>query len=141
MKTVIVSAFLSLFATTAIAGEIAHIREVYAHTHFEQQPVSTIQECRNTAGGNALGGMIIGSLIGKGLTGDDQGAIAGAVIGGVIGADNGRQRCYDRVVYDTVEVIDYYEVTYTIHGQYRTVYSYRYYEPGDRVPLYMLLQN
>lgn len=141
MKIFAASTIFAMIASTAFANDTAIIQDVYAHTHFEEQPVSVIQECHNTAGGNALGGMIVGGLIGKGLTGNDDGAIAGAVLGGVIGADNGRQRCRDRVVYDTVEVVDYYEVVYIIHGQYRSVNSYHYFEPGDRVPLYMLLQN
>jgi len=36
--------------------------------------------------------MIIGGIIGKGVTGDDKGAAAGAVLGGVIGADKGGKR-------------------------------------------------
>jgi hypothetical protein len=38
-------------------------------------------------GGDVLMGMIIGGLMGKGLTGQDNGAAAGAVFGGVIAAD------------------------------------------------------
>ena len=37
--------------------------------------------------GDVLGGMIIGGLIGKGVTNKDNGAAAGAVIGGMIAAD------------------------------------------------------
>jgi len=37
--------------------------------------------------GDVLGGMIIGGLIGKGITDKDNGAAAGAVIGGMIAAD------------------------------------------------------
>jgi uncharacterized protein YcfJ len=38
-------------------------------------------------GGDVLMGMIIGGLLGKGVTGQDNGAAAGAVFGGVIAAD------------------------------------------------------
>ena len=48
-----------------------------------------------TTSGNAaegaLLGMILGGLIGKGVTGDDGGAAAGAVFGGIVGADKGSQ--------------------------------------------------
>jgi len=37
--------------------------------------------------GDVLGGMIIGGLLGKGITNKDNGAAAGAVIGGMIAAD------------------------------------------------------
>jgi uncharacterized protein YcfJ len=40
-------------------------------------------------GADVLMGMIIGGLLGKGVTGKDNGAAAGAVFGGVIAADKG----------------------------------------------------
>jgi uncharacterized protein YcfJ len=43
-------------------------------------------------GGDVLMGMIIGGLMGKGLTGQDNGAAAGAVFGGVIAADKAGKR-------------------------------------------------
>jgi uncharacterized protein YcfJ len=43
-------------------------------------------------GGDVLMGMIIGGLMGKGLTGQDNGAAAGAVFGGVIAADKGSKK-------------------------------------------------
>jgi uncharacterized protein YcfJ len=43
-------------------------------------------------GGDVLMGMIIGGLLGKGVTGQDNGAAAGAVFGGVIAADKGSKK-------------------------------------------------
>ena len=43
-------------------------------------------------GGDVLMGMIIGGLMGKGLTGQDNGAAAGAVFGGVIAVDKGSKK-------------------------------------------------
>ena len=43
-------------------------------------------------GADVLMGMIIGGLLGKGVTGKDNGAAAGAVFGGVIAADKGGKR-------------------------------------------------
>ena len=43
-------------------------------------------------GADVLMGMIIGGLLGKGVTGQDNGAAAGAVMGGVIAADKGNKR-------------------------------------------------
>ena len=48
---------------------------------------TTVKE--GDAAGGALLGMILGGLVGKGVSGDDGGAAAGAVIGGLIGADKG----------------------------------------------------
>jgi uncharacterized protein YcfJ len=39
------------------------------------------------SGGDVLSGMIIGGLLGKGITGKDNGAAAGAIFGGIIAAD------------------------------------------------------
>lgn len=62
--------------------------------------------------GDVLGGMIIGGLLGKGVTGNDKGAAAGAVIGGMVSADKkqGNQqivgyrqenRCQNKTTYTT----------------------------------------
>lgn len=37
--------------------------------------------------GDVLGGMIIGGILGKGVSGNDKGAAAGAVLGGMVAAD------------------------------------------------------
>jgi uncharacterized protein YcfJ len=42
--------------------------------------------------------MILGGVIGKGVTGDDGGAAAGAVMGGLIGADKGSQQSKNVIV-------------------------------------------
>ena len=44
--------------------------------------------------------MIIGGILGKGVTGKDDGAAAGAVIGGLIGADKGAKPKTKRVIVD-----------------------------------------
>jgi uncharacterized protein YcfJ len=44
---------------------------------------------QGNAGEGALLGMILGGLIGKGVSGNDKGAAAGAVFGGLVGADKG----------------------------------------------------
>jgi uncharacterized protein YcfJ len=45
---------------------------------------------KSADGGDVLGGMIIGGLLGKALTGNDKGAGVGAVIGGVAGAERNK---------------------------------------------------
>ena len=65
-------------------------------------PIYSSVTTQGDAGGGALIGMILGGLLGKGVTGDDGGAAAGAVLGGVIGADKGQTRTEQRVVgYET----------------------------------------
>ena len=101
---------------------------------------------RSNAGENALGGMIIGGIIGKALTGQDNGAAAGAVIGGVIGADKARQTnevrrvCNDETRLITKEVIKHYAVEYCWNnycGEFTTKDpSYR---PNQRITLNLKL--
>ena len=52
-------------------------------------PVYDQYQTEGDAAGGAFLGMILGGLLGKGVTGDDGGAAAGAVIGGLVGADKG----------------------------------------------------
>jgi len=61
-------------------------------------PIYSSVQVQGDAGGGALLGMIIGGLLGKGVTGDDGGAAAGAVLGGVIGADKNQSRTEQRIV-------------------------------------------
>jgi uncharacterized protein YcfJ len=61
-------------------------------------PIYSTMQVQGDAGGGALLGMIIGGLLGKGVTGDDGGAAAGAVLGGVIGADKNQSRTEQRIV-------------------------------------------
>ena len=57
---------------------------------------TTVKE--GDAAGGALLGMILGGLVGKGVSGDDGGAAAGAVIGGLIGADKGSKPQRNRTI-------------------------------------------
>ena len=82
--------------------------------------------------GGALMGMVLGGLVGKGVTGDDKGAAAGAVFGGLVGADKGsRVRTRQQVVgykkkkvceqvtdyrLNKRKVYDYSLLTWTVEG-------------------------
>ena len=88
----------------------------------------------NTGGGasagDVLGGMIIGGLLGKGASGNDNGAAAGAVIGGMIAADNKKgnkqivgykqeTRCKNETTYEntTKEVYSHSVITFYDKGK------------------------
>ena len=101
MKTLILAATAALtLASVASANEWKQTAYVEDHyTTQNQNSVTYERVCRDvqvssgsSAGGGALTGMIVGGLIGKGLTGDKDAAAAGAVIGGIIGADNAQGR-------------------------------------------------
>ena len=101
--------------TIAMADTPTKVRVVDYNKTIVSSVPSTQEVCENVkvpiyssvttqgdAGGGALIGMILGGLLGKGVTGDDGGAAAGAVLGGVIGADKGQTRTEQRVVgYET----------------------------------------
>ncbi len=108
MSKFIITASLLLAATTAAAD--AKPKMVGVQDYYANQVISKpykAKECYDVetpiygrqqggdAGAGALGGMILGGILGKGLTGDDGGAAAGAVLGGIIGANeaqNGSKR-------------------------------------------------
>lgn len=94
--------FVMGVATAAVADNVDRVK-VYDHTTTIVTQIPTTQtRCENievpiyedvqrkgNAAEGALAGMIIGGILGKGVTGKDDGAAAGAVIGGLIGADKG----------------------------------------------------
>lgn len=70
--------------------------------------------------GDVLGGMIIGGLLGKGATGQDNGAAAGAVIGGMIAAD--KKQTKEEIVGYRLETRCQNKTTYT--EETKNVYSH-----------------
>jgi len=122
-------------ATPAVADKVtANVTDRFK-TVYEDVPY-TKNECvlvdkpiygttmkEGDAAGGALLGMILGGLVGKGVSGDDGGAAAGAVIGGLIGADKGSKPQHNRriVGYETKQQCT--DVTY-YRSVERTVYDY-----------------
>jgi len=94
---------LALVATPAVAQQNvsqAQVQDFYSY--YTERVPKTERVCKNiqvpiyetrnkgASGGDILGGLIIGGLLGKAVTGNDKGAAAGAVIGGVATADSKR---------------------------------------------------
>jgi len=100
----VVIAVCGSFLTSVAQAETtnANIQDHYK-TVIEQQPYR-VEVCKDVqtpvygnvgsgaSAGDVLGGMIIGGLIGKGVTNKDNGAAAGAVIGGMIAADKNQNK-------------------------------------------------
>ena len=140
MKKILLALALTIAATSAFAqesksfevwGNVVDIESIWIKT---QQPV---QNCyienrttnNNNAAGSALTGMIIGGLLGKGVTGKDDGAIAGAVIGGMVGANNGANNSTVR----QVEVCNTEYVTQTVANEVDVIFNVM----GNNVPIRM----
>ena len=92
--------------------------------------------------------MILGGLLGKGVTGDDKGAAIGAIIGGVTQADKQssrrvitgyqhQQQC--RTVYDTVNsnVVTGYQIWFSYDGMSGTATTNTKYTVGETIQVKM----
>jgi uncharacterized protein YcfJ len=151
MKQLLMTAgVVALTSTTAMAETPKNVR-VFDHTKIVTQSVpSTERRCfknkkpvystykeQGDAASGALLGMILGGVIGKGVTGDDGGAAAGAVVGGLIGADKGAKPRTQREIigYEMVETCENVTLYY---DQKTEVYSHstiRFFVDGKRYVL------
>lgn len=87
-KFIIAAAGLAMISTAAQAHDIVSNKRVCNNVETPIYGTRTVTTTGNgNAGEGALAGMIIGGILGKGVSGNDKGAAAGAVIGGIIGAD------------------------------------------------------
>jgi len=116
-----------LFATSASAETVRATIEDHYKLQDINTPITQTYCRQGSAGQSALEGMIIGGLLGKGITGDDQGATAGAVLGGVIGADKAGRKCWEETTYttETIRVYDYSTFTFSHDGQTYTIDFYK----------------
>ena len=151
MKQLLMTAgVVALTSTSALAETPENVR-VFDHTKtitqqiptterqcFQQKkPVYSTYKQQGDAAGGALLGMILGGVIGKGVTGDDGGAAAGAVVGGLIGADKGsKPRTQSEIIgYELVETCENVTLYY---DQKTEVYSHstiRFFVNGKRYVL------
>jgi uncharacterized protein YcfJ len=143
MHRIIIALAVALFGTSAqanqsytVQGKVVQIQPVYTQVSVQKPS----QHCRNvevpiygrTGGGNAgegaLGGMIIGGVLGKVLGGNDKGAAAGAILGGVVGANNSQgqrvitgyrseRQCTTKYHYVQESRVNEYDLTYLVEGK------------------------
>lgn len=131
MKKLMLATAIALAPVTALADVIqvtvtdSRLRTVPVTTYTtevrcESRDIPIYSRSNPNAGSNALGGMIIGGLIGRGITENDRGAAAGAVIGGIIGADSGTS---DQIVgYERREFCNNVSVPLTTYESYYQIY-------------------
>jgi uncharacterized protein YcfJ len=157
-KLLVTTAVLATMATSAIA-ETVRARVTYVEPRYEtvyrnvprtqcqdvEVPVYGTVQGGGASGGDVLAGMIIGGLIGKGITGDDQGAAAGAVMGGVIAADNNNgsrrvvtgyrteRQCNEVMVRESQRELTNYLIRFEWNGLEGSAYTYNRYNVGDRI--------
>lgn len=158
-KFLLTTVIFAFSAGTAAIAETVRARITYVEPRYEtvtQYVTST--ECYNVevpvygtvqgggaTGGDVLAGMIIGGILGKGVTGNDNGAAAGAVMGGVIAADNGNRnrqvvtgyrterQCNDVSVPTQVNQVRDYFIRFEWNGLTGSAYTYNQYNVGDRI--------
>lgn len=164
MKTIATAALIAMTATTAMAETVkATITRVEPNYGYREVNMP-VQRCENVevpvygtiqgggaTGGDVLGGMIIGALLGKGATGDSNGAQAGAVLGGIIAADKKRNRqtivgyktehqCHTLITTETERYIKNNKIWFTWNGIEGTAYTYNNYRSGQTITATVTLQ-
>lgn len=167
LTTLMVAGAMMLTASTAFAGPKAwyHVNgtvtavEPNYVTIEDRQPVNQcsivevpiLSQKKGNAGESALGGMIIGGILGKAIGGNDKGAAAGAILGGVIGADKAQGGTQEVIGYRQVEkcTTTYQTTTHEVrrgnvirveyNGNAMKFFSDKVYNVGDSIPLKMTL--
>jgi uncharacterized protein YcfJ len=152
--TVILSAMATSAVADTVRARITHIEPRYQtvteyqtqrQCHNVEVPIYGTVQGNGATGGDVLAGMIIGGILGKGITGDDNGAAAGAVMGGVIAADrnNGNRQvvtgyrterqCSEVAVPVQSNQLRDYLIRFEWNGIEGSAYTYNHYRVGDRI--------
>ena len=146
-----------LAETYYVTGTVQSIEPVYSSTKL----FTPETRCRNVkvpvygkvvsgngaSGADVLGGMVVGALIGKALTNDNNAAGVGAVMGGVVAAEqqkktatkilgyNTEQRCEVIQVASQQNTLQNYRVIYNWNGFTGSSLTGRYYEIGQKIQI------
>ena len=160
MKKILLASVLAFTATSAIAetryATITSVEPRY-QTVYQNIPRTQCQDVEvpvygtvqgsGASGGDVLAGMIIGGLLGKGVSGNDQGAAAGAVVGGIIAAEEGNgsrrvvtgyrteRQCSEVMVREEVREIKDYVIHFKWRNARGSAYTYNRYNVGDQIPV------
>ena len=160
------TAAVMLIATTlpsyadTVRATISSIQPIYHNTTTRtpsnicqnvEVPIYGTVQSGGASGGDVLTGMIIGGLLGKGVSGNDKGAAAGAVLGGIISADNKRSKqvitgyrvesqCHTTYVNSTQRQLKHYKIWFTWNGINGSAATYNVYQIGDRIPVEVSLR-
>ena len=143
--------------TYFVTGTVQSVEPVYTNSNL----IVPERRCRNikvpvygqvasnggASGADVLGGMVVGALIGKALTNDNNAAGVGAVMGGVVAAEqnkqtktkivgyNTQQRCEIVQVVQQQNAIQNYRVIYSWNGLTGSSLTNRYYELGSKIQI------
>ena len=150
--------FSSLFAETYyVTGTVQSIEPVYSSTNI----FTPETRCRNikvpiygkvvngggASGADILGGMVVGAILGKVLTNDNNAAGVGAVMGGVVAAEqqkttttkivgyNTQQSCEVIQVASQQNTIEHYRIIYSWNGLRGSSLTGRFYEIGSKIQI------
>jgi len=160
------TAAVMLIATTlpsyadTVRATISSIQPIYHNTTTRtpsnicqnvEVPIYGTVQSGGASGGDVLTGMILGGLLGKGVSGNDKGAAAGAVLGGIISADNKRSKqvitgyrvesqCHTTYVNSTQRQLKHYKIWFTWNGINGSAATYNVYQIGDRIPVEVSLR-
>lgn len=162
IKSLLSATLLTVIATTTSAEtynkkaivtsvkpvyEIIYVNKPSTQCEEVKLPIYGTQQKDGNAAGNALLGMIIGGAVGKGLTGQDEGAAVGAVMGGLIGADQGskpksetiiigyetKRQCYETSVSHKVNKLTGYDIIYKWENLTGSFFSSEKLSVGDNI--------
>ena len=160
LTTLILALFLfsSSFAETYyVTGTVQSIEPVYSSTNVYTPET----RCRNVkvpvygkvvsgngaSGADVLGGMVVGALLGKALTNDNNAAGVGAVMGGVVAAEqqkststkivgyNTQQSCEVIQVASQQNTIEHYRIIYSWNGLRGSSLTGRFYDIGSKIQI------
>ena len=114
--------------------------------HIIEEPIYGNISANVTKGGDVLTGLVLGGLLGKGVTGKDKGAAAGAVLGGIIASSRNNTKStiigYRKIPNceivqspQTIKTIKNYRIDYEWGGIFGSSYTYNNYHIGQHIPI------